>query len=192
MARPHASTRFDRADTGAVSLSLPDLATDAISLRAWTMHDIDVLVAAGNDQALRTQLGLPAPYTATDAHDYVAQCSAGWASGDQHTFAVTDRRAGTILGSVRVGRTPHGATAGYWTAPWARRRGVASNALRLVSVWAIEHGLSPIRLYIDPDNIASQGVARRAGYRPDDRNTILDAEGRPGDFVFITSALWNP
>jgi len=181
-----ARTRLDGADTGAVNLSFPDLVTSAISLRAWTTHDVGVLVDACNDQALRAQLGLPAPYTATDAHDYVAQCSAGWTSGDQFTFAVTDRRAGTVIGSVRVGRTPHGATAGYWTAPWARRRGVASDALRLVSAWAIENGLSPIRLYVDADNVASQRVARRAGYQPDDHNRILDAEGRPGDLVFIT------
>ena len=165
--------------------SLPNLATDTISLRAWTEHDVDTLVNACNNSALRAQLGLPEPYTAQHAHDYVTHCAAGWESGDQFTFAVADLRSGTVRGSVRVGPSPHGATAGYWTAAWARRRGIASGALRLVSAWAIESGLSPIRLYIAPDNIASQAVARSAGYRHDENGTILDPEGMPGDQVFI-------
>ena len=93
---------------------------------------------------------------------------------------------GNGLGSVPVGRTPH-ATAGYWTAPWARRRGIASGALRLVSTWAIQNGLSPVRLYIGPDNIASRARRPDAGNRRDETDTILDSEGRPGDLVFIRS-----
>ena len=54
---------------------------------------------------------------------------------------------------------------GYWTAPWARGRGVATEALSLLSVWALENlGLRRLDLYAEPENEASHGVALRAGF----------------------------
>ena len=54
---------------------------------------------------------------------------------------------------------------GYWTAPWARRRGVATRAVRLLSGWAIgELGMERISLLTFPGNVASEGVAESAGY----------------------------
>lgn len=170
--------------------SFPDLANDALTLRTWSAVDIDVLVRACNDPELRERLGVPVPYSSDDAREYVALCASGWAVGDQFTFAVADRESGLAVGSVRVGPAPSGATAGYWIAPWARARGVASGALRMVTRWAIGNGLSPIRLYIAPDNIASRSVALKAQYRLDETAEILDPEGRPGDCIYI--AIGSP
>jgi RimJ/RimL family protein N-acetyltransferase len=163
----------------------PDLSDEALVLRAWSERDVDALVNACSDPELHRRLGVPVPYTSDDASDYIALCATGWATGSQFAFAVVDRVDNTVAGSVRVGPSPISATAGYWTAPWARGRGVASGALRLVTEWAIGIGLSPVRLYVANDNIASQRVALKASYRRDERGAILDPEGVAGDLVFI-------
>ena len=168
-------------------VSFPDLANESLALRAWSAGDVDVLVRAGNDPELRARLGVPDPYTPADAHEYVALCAAGWVTGEQCTFAVIERATGEVVGSVRVGPAPGGATAGYWTAPWARGRGVAPGALGLVTEWALGNGFPQVRLYVEPDNVASQRVAAKALYRRDERGVFLDPEGAPGDLVYVSS-----
>jgi RimJ/RimL family protein N-acetyltransferase len=172
-----------------MGLTLPDLADDSVAVRAWSASDVDVLVRACNDVELRARVGVPAPYTVDDAVTYIELCAAGWAAGEQFTFAVTHKASGAPVGSVGVGPSPGGATAGYWTARWARQRGVASSALRMVTRWALDEGISPVRLYIAPDNIASQRVAAKASYRRDASDTIVDPEGVVGDFVFIADGI---
>ena len=148
-----------------------------------------MLVQACGDEELRRWLpDLPRPYSLADARAYVELVSEGWQSGAQFVFAVIARTTGQPVGSTRVGRSLGGATAGYWTAPWARRMGVASRALRLVSTWALGVGLSPIRLYIAPSNLASQRVALAVGFVIDEHDRIIDDEGEPGDRVFILQA----
>jgi Acetyltransferases, including N-acetylases of ribosomal proteins len=169
-----------------VIAAFPDLASDVVKLRAWSASDVDALVSACNDGELRERLGVPNPYTPADALAYVGLCADGWVTGAQFTFAVIDRTSGIAIGSVRVGPSPAGATAGYWTAASARGRGFASAALWLVTGWALDQGLTPVRLYVAPDNVASQRVALNAGYRVDENAAILDPEGVAGDFVYVT------
>ena len=54
---------------------------------------------------------------------------------------------------------------GYWLAPWARRRGVMTLALRAVVEWATRvHGVDRLFLTTHPENVASQRVAERGGF----------------------------
>lgn len=54
---------------------------------------------------------------------------------------------------------------GYATAPWERRRGVATAALNLLTQWALDEGMQRIALLIVPENTGSQRVAEKCGYR---------------------------
>ena len=57
------------------------------------------------------------------------------------------------------------ASVGYWLAPEARGRGVATHAVRLLARWAFaELGLARLELTCGPDNEASQRVAERCGF----------------------------
>jgi RimJ/RimL family protein N-acetyltransferase len=54
---------------------------------------------------------------------------------------------------------------GYWLAPAARGRGVASRAVRLLTGWAFDVlQLQRLELTCGPDNIGSQRVAERTGF----------------------------
>ena len=73
----------------------------------------------------------------------------------------------------------------YWTAPWARGRGVAADAARAVARWALtEHGFARITLRTVTGNTASQRVARAAGFRLEGvmRNAAWSLAGR-GDMA---------
>lgn len=81
---------------------------------------------------------------------------------------ITDERAGVPLGSVglEVHERPvlHGEI-GYWVSAPARGRGVATRAVRLLAGWGLERlGLSEIEIHVMAANLASQAVARKAGF----------------------------
>jgi RimJ/RimL family protein N-acetyltransferase len=70
---------------------------------------------------------------------------------------------GSSLSAINVeqGR----AAIGYWLAPSARGRGVATHAVRLIARWALgELQLARLELTCGPDNRASQRVGERCGF----------------------------
>ncbi|MBJ7452457.1 MAG: GNAT family N-acetyltransferase [Blastococcus sp.] len=73
---------------------------------------------------------------------------------------------GEFVGSAGLHLTPGplGPAIGYWTAPWARRRGYAAEAAQALAQWGLGLGAPRVHLMADVDNIASQAVALRAGF----------------------------
>ena len=91
-----------------------------------------------------------------------------------------------LLGSIAIARSIDGRAGevGYWIARDARRRGVATRAVELLSTWAFsELGLERIELLAEPGNTASQRVAEAAGFT---KERLLPAhreqKGRMRDF----------
>ncbi len=74
---------------------------------------------------------------------------------------------------------------GYWVGPWARRRGVATAALRALSVHAFGHGLERLELLTHWDNPISQRVALAAGYQREGvrRGALPGRDGGREDMV---------
>jgi RimJ/RimL family protein N-acetyltransferase len=79
---------------------------------------------------------------------------------------------GAFLGEIILFvRTPEAAETGtgeiaYIVAPAARGRGIATEAVRLLSLWALaDLGLQRLQLTIRPGNASSTRVAEKAGYR---------------------------
>jgi len=55
---------------------------------------------------------------------------------------------------------------GYWIAPRARRRGLATRAVRLAAAWALqEGGAARVEALVEPENTASKRVVEAAGFR---------------------------
>jgi len=157
-----------------------------LELRKWTLDDIPALVAACNDPEIQHWIPvIPRPYTEDDARAFVR----GEVTGAQQQFAVTDR--GQVVGSIGMAtnellRNGH---IGYWCAPEARGRGVATRALRLLCRHALDDlRLERLELVTDPDNRASQRVAEKVGFRREGvlRSHLLHPDGRRRDSVMFS------
>lgn len=80
------------------------------------------------------------------------------------TFAVVEDDL-LALATVIPERDPECFELAYWTAPAARRRGLATDGLRHAAAHALrERGAQRLWLEIEPGNAASHGVAERAGF----------------------------
>jgi len=149
----------------------PVLTDGTITLRPWQPDDAEAVYEACQDPDIQRWTQVPHPYQRSDAAYFVAELApAAWRDGTGVVFAVVDA-ADVLLGSVGLvglDRAARTGEVGYWVAPQARRRAVASRATVLLSRWAGEaFELDRIQLFTDPENVASQAVAARAGFRLD-------------------------
>lgn len=158
-------------------------------LRPWQADDAPGVAAACRDPEIARWLPfVPSPYTDEDARTYVSGCMES--GDDRFPFAIVDPGSDKLLGSIdmRVNamRTGH---IGYWVAPDARGRGIASTALRTLSRWAIDDlALGRLELITDPANVGSQRVAEKAGFVREAvlRSHLLHRDGRRRDSVMFS------
>jgi RimJ/RimL family protein N-acetyltransferase len=147
-------------------LPVPDLRIDAFFLRPWRSDDVDELVAELQDPEIPRWTRIPEPYTHQDGREFLERTAEGWSQGTSANFAIVDAAGEELLGSIGVIFHKEGAASiGYWVAQGARGRGIASEALQLISRWALRtFGLERLELVTAPDNEASQRVAENAGF----------------------------
>ncbi|GAA4681025.1 GNAT family N-acetyltransferase [Phytohabitans rumicis] len=153
---------------------------EGLHLRHWRADDIDTVYRACQDPAIQRWTGVPSPYLPEHAREYVtAVAPAGWQDGTSAHFAVTDAQTDELLGSCglpSIDRVRRSAEVGYWVAPWARGRGVATRATRAVSRWAFDElGMKRVIWQAEIGNHASRLVARRAGFRIEGYLRLADA-----------------
>jgi RimJ/RimL family protein N-acetyltransferase len=157
---------------------------DGVLLRPPRESDAESIAAACADPAIQRFLPrLPAPYTRDDALNWIAQARARL---DQRTLVVADPVTDQVIGSCGLHRlTPIDriGEVGYWVAPWARGRGVATAAVITITSWGFKYGLARIELFARTDNLASQRVAIAAGYQWEGcrRGVTIDRTGIRGD-----------
>ncbi len=128
---------------------------------------------------------LPVPTPPGFPRTWLERYEQGRRDRTSEAFAAEDD-AGQFLGCVMAFgiETDEGkAELGYMVAPAARGRGVATEALRLLTDWGFtERGLVRLELLISVDNTASIRVAERAGYvREGVLRSLLVKDGRRED-----------
>jgi len=112
---------------------------------------------------------IPEPVPSGFARAWFERYDEGRRDGTREAFAIVGD-GGEFLGialAPQIDRETATAELGYVVAPEARGRGVATEALRRLTVWAFELGMQRLELMISVENEASKKVAERCGYRRD-------------------------
>jgi ribosomal-protein-alanine N-acetyltransferase len=159
---------------GVVAIALPDppLTDGVVLLRRWSDADLDCVRAASEDPTIPTGTTVPALFTPEAGQAWIARQHGRLADEEGISLAIVDRASDDAVGlAVLLHRPEPGVAAlGYWVIPRARRRGLASRAVALLSRWALrEGGVECVEAMVAPGNAASRGVLRANGFRPEPR-----------------------
>lgn len=165
----------------------PPLAGMRYGLRLWAPEDASALAAAWADPEVRRRMPVPTPADEAVAAKWISGCAGRRTAGLALDLAVVDLSEpdrAVVHGEVglsAIDRDRGTARIGWWTAPDHRRRGVATEAVGLLARWALGSlGLEALVAEVDPDNIASLTVARKAGFenlgRPVNGRMVLMAQ----------------
>lgn len=88
----------------------------------------------------------------------------------EHRFAIHRRSDGQRVGRIHLRVTDDEAIVravghtGYAVDEAHRRQGYATRAIRLIAGIASAHGVSPLWVFIEPENVASRRAVERAGF----------------------------
>jgi [ribosomal protein S5]-alanine N-acetyltransferase len=153
---------------GVPELRVPSLADRVVLLRPWREADVPAQLRAFSDPFFQ-RFSDWAPETEAEALAYLSGLEHARLRGDQIELALVEPHDNNMVlggGSLNNVNFEQGRAAiGYWLAPHARGRGVATHAVRLIAGWAFQD-LQVVRLELTcgPDNLASQRVAERCGF----------------------------
>jgi len=136
------------------------------TVRSWRMEDVDAVVRHANNINVARQLRdrFPHPYTRANAIPFLKSAVA---NSDASNLAIeVDGAAAGAIGYVRgTDVERYSAEIGYWLGESYWRRGIASEALILVTDYVFST-LNLLRLFALPfaDNPGSIRVLEKAGY----------------------------
>jgi RimJ/RimL family protein N-acetyltransferase len=133
---------------------------------------------------------VPDPPPPRFVQTWLAAYEEGRRDGTREAFAIVGEGDGEFLGiavAPQIDRTARTAELGYVVAPGARGRGVASEALGLLTDWAFALGMERLELLISVENEASKRVAARCGYV---REGVLRSHYVKGDLREDTE-IWS-
>ncbi|KAA8741703.1 GNAT family N-acetyltransferase [Corynebacterium tuscaniense] len=117
----------------------------------------DILKSVTDEQTVRFT-HVPDPYTEDHLREFLAAPPTGVR---RYAIVLDERYAGNVeLRSM----SDDVANLGYTTAPWARGRGIMTQAVRIVTQGAHEEGVHRVELRAAVHNHASRRVAQRAGF----------------------------
>lgn len=171
---------------------------DGIRLRAYADSDADDVVAGCSDPLTRRFLPLlPSPYTRADAQWWIGTGAPAAFAGGGAAYAIADPESGRLLGGIGMDRfvaVRQQIELGYWVAPWARGRGVATAAVRALSDKAFADGVARVELLTDWANVGSQRVALAAGFVREGvrRGATRDRDGGRQDLIVFVRLADDP
>jgi RimJ/RimL family protein N-acetyltransferase len=174
-----------------IELPEPPLADPEIILRPPREGDVAAITAACQDPLIARFTLVPSPYSEHDAREWLRVADSLRARGEGVHFAIASRQDDSYLGSVGLNRIDWGhrvGQIGYLVAPHARRRGVATGAVRLLAGWALQSlNLGRVEIRVDVENGTSQAVAEAAGFiREGVLRSRAESKGRRWDEVMFS------
>lgn len=147
----------------------PALTDGVVALRAWRPEDAVVKARWGGDPVLVRWTGVPANFTEAAARARTRFTEQERRAGRLLALAITEARAGSVVGSCDVRRPdpedPAVGEIGYLLSEGARGRGLATRAIGLLVGWSFrELGMGRIQALVHPDNPSSARVLDRLGF----------------------------
>ncbi|MFP5021159.1 GNAT family N-acetyltransferase [Pseudonocardia phyllosphaerae] len=131
--------------------------------------DVEAHLAGEDAELVRWLNGGPGTRATVRAH--VRRAIERWAEdGPKLSFGIRVRSGSVLAGTIDADFDPvpgsRRAGLAYGVYPGFRRQGLATRAVRLAARYLAERGdIDMIAIDVDPANVASIGVARRAGFR---------------------------
>ena len=159
-------------------LPAPLLAGRRCLLRSWEPGDAPALAAAWSDPEVRRWLPVPEDVDPAAAAAWIAGEAGRRQAGLALDLVVVEPTGGPAIGA-KVGGEVLGevglsafdpergaARIGWWTVAAQRRRGIATEMVRILTAWALGPplGLAVLVAEMEPGNVGSLAVARAAGY----------------------------
>jgi RimJ/RimL family protein N-acetyltransferase len=139
-----------------------------ILLEPFDATHLEALAPLIDDPDVQRFTRIPVPTPVDFARTWLKIYEEGRRDGRREAFAILDATDGSFLGlalAPRIDRTARTVELGYMVAPHARGRGVATEALRLLTDWSLTTlGALRIELLISPKNEPSRRAAIRCGY----------------------------
>ena len=156
----------------------PVQSDDVVRLRPIDEHDREPVFAAltASDEISRWTR-IPWPYERAHLDQFFSLQTSWRAGRSDAVFAITapDESGDALLGCIgahRIGGVDRARSSflpdepGYWLAPAARGRGLATRSLRLVASWLLHDlGRSQVNIQTKVDNAASRRVIEAVGFR---------------------------
>jgi RimJ/RimL family protein N-acetyltransferase len=151
-----------------IEFPVEGISDESIRLRLRADTDTPAVIEACQDPEVVRWTRVPEDYDERAAEEWVAESNRQRDRGEGLHLVIADAATDRFLGSVgihRINREEGRCDIGYFLAPWARGRGVMTEAVRLLSGWIFETlPVERIEITIEPHNGASRAVAERAGY----------------------------
>ncbi|ETK31327.1 GNAT family N-acetyltransferase [Microbispora sp. ATCC PTA-5024] len=164
--------------------------SDRLVLRPFARRDaFDIVDAVRDDPEINRWMTWAAGYTLERALEWCTRLAHSAGPGYGGHFAIEPRDGGRLAGAIGVQREDHergDAELGYWLAPWARGNGYAAEATRMVAAYLFSLGFHRVHLLVARGNLASQAVARRAGFIEEGilRQALPVAGGRADAIIY--------
>jgi RimJ/RimL family protein N-acetyltransferase len=149
------------------AIHCPILRDDELTLRPGRPEDADAVTAACQDEEIQRWTFVPSPYRHEHAVEWLAGSPERARVGEAANFLCfgADGRLAGSFSIMEIDFERGYGEIGYWTAPDARGRGVATRAVRLLRDWGHrELGLTVLEILTHRDNAAARRVAERAGF----------------------------
>jgi RimJ/RimL family protein N-acetyltransferase len=169
-----------------------------IRLRDYRSEDVDAVVAGYADpQAQRFMPLVPSPFTRRHGEWYIHEAVPTAVAEGGAAYAIADPATDRLLGGIGINQvqpTRSQGEIGYWVAPWARGRGVATAAVRTLSEHAFRTGTARLELLTHWENPVSQRVALAAGYRREGvrRGALPNRDGGYDDLLAFARVAGDP
>jgi RimJ/RimL family protein N-acetyltransferase len=147
----------------------PTATAPALLLRPWQDTDIETIVEAYRDDAMRRWL-MSSVENEDEARAWLANRKAGWADGTHLSWTIEENSAvvGHFVVKAADPPTMPAAGVGYWTLAEARGRGIASRCVETATQWFFgPQDIMPtdeVELLHTIGNEGSCRVAEKSGY----------------------------